>query len=55
MGDRLRVNVLGPTGAKILPLIVIVAQLFCGNAETAAASRMVFAFSRDGAVPFAAT
>ncbi|MFJ8143094.1 amino acid permease [Streptomyces sp. NPDC096013] len=48
-------DVLGPTGAKILMLIVIVAQLFCGNAETAAASRMVFAFSRDGAVPFAAT
>ncbi|MFD7379131.1 amino acid permease [Streptomyces mirabilis] len=48
-------DVLGPTGAKILLLIVIVAQLFCGNAETAAASRMVFAFSRDGAVPFAAT
>jgi len=28
-----------------------VAQLFCGNAEVAAASRMVFAFSRDGALP----
>ncbi|MGW1363020.1 amino acid permease [Streptomyces chartreusis] len=47
-------DVLGLTGAKALLLIVIVAQLFCGNAETAAASRMVFAFSRDGAVPFAA-
>lgn len=43
---------LGPTGAKLLLLIVIVAQLFCGNAETAACSRMVFAFSRDGALPF---
>ncbi|MFE0673475.1 amino acid permease [Streptomyces sp. NPDC058867] len=48
-------DVLGLTGAKALLLVVIVAQLFCGNAETAAASRMVFAFSRDGAVPFAAT
>ncbi|MFC8671489.1 amino acid permease [Streptomyces griseorubiginosus] len=48
-------DVLGLSGAKALLLIVIVAQLFCGNAETAAASRMVFAFSRDGAVPFAAT
>ncbi|MFJ1735495.1 amino acid permease [Streptomyces sp. NPDC088254] len=48
-------DVIGPSGAKTLLLLVIVAQLFCGNAETAAASRMVFAFSRDGAVPFAAT
>ncbi|MGW7518978.1 amino acid permease [Streptomyces sp. NPDC054796] len=45
---------LGLTGAKLLLLIVIVAQLFCGNAEVAAASRMVFAFSRDGALPFSA-
>lgn len=43
---------LGLTGAKLLLLIVIGAQLFCGNAEVAAASRMVFAFSRDGALPF---
>ncbi len=45
-------DALGLTGAKLLLLIVIVAQLFCGNAEVAAASRMVFAFSRDGALPF---
>lgn len=38
-------------GAKALLLVVIIAQLCCGNAETAAASRMVFAFSRDGALP----
>ncbi|MGW3984967.1 amino acid permease [Streptomyces mirabilis] len=48
-------DVLGPTSAKYLLLIVIVAQLFCGNAETAAASRMVFAFSRDEGIPFAST
>ncbi|WP_431046290.1 amino acid permease [Streptomyces sp. P1-3] len=42
---------LGTTGAELLLLVVIVAQLFCGNAEVAAASRMVFAFSRDGALP----
>nr|BBJ47823.1 hypothetical protein SAVMC3_04520 [Streptomyces avermitilis] len=48
-------DVLGADGAKALMLIVIVAQLFSGSAETAAASRMVFAFSRDGAIPFAAT
>ncbi|MFD8389498.1 amino acid permease [Streptomyces sp. NPDC059680] len=42
---------LGTGGASALLLVVIVAQLFCGNAEVAAASRMVFAFSRDGALP----
>jgi amino acid transporter len=44
-------DALGSGGAKALLLIVIVAQLFCGNAEVAACSRMVFAFSRDGALP----
>lgn len=44
-------DALGVTGAKILLLIVIAAQLFCGNAEVAACSRMVFAFSRNGALP----
>jgi amino acid transporter len=42
---------LGSDGASALLLVVIIAQLFCGNAEVAAASRMVFAFSRDGALP----
>jgi amino acid transporter len=42
---------LGTDGASALLLVVIVAQLFCGNAEVAAASRMVFAFSRDRALP----
>ncbi|GHA07363.1 amino acid permease [Streptomyces echinoruber] len=45
---------LGTDGASALLLVVIVAQLFCGNAEVAAASRMVFAFSRDRALPFSA-
>jgi amino acid transporter len=44
-------DALGSGGAKALLLVVIVAQLFCGNAEVAACSRMVFAFSRDGALP----
>ncbi|MEU9304703.1 amino acid permease [Streptomyces sp. NPDC048269] len=44
-------DALGPGGATALLLVVIVAQLFCGNAEVAAASRMVFAFSRDNALP----
>jgi amino acid transporter len=43
---------IGSTGAKLLMLVVILAQLFCGNAETAACSRMVFAFAgRDNALP----
>jgi amino acid transporter len=44
-------DALGTNGATALLLVVIVAQLFCGNAEVAAASRMVFAFSRDNALP----
>ncbi|MFC4463972.1 amino acid permease [Streptomyces xiangluensis] len=48
-------DALGPAAAKALLLIVIVAQLFCANAGLASASRMVFAFSRDGALPFSAT
>ncbi|GAB2622421.1 amino acid permease [Streptomyces capparidis] len=47
-------DALGMTAAKALLLVVIVAQLFCGNAEVAAASRMVFAFSRKSAMPFSA-
>lgn len=44
-------DAVGSTGAKLLLLIVIGAQLFCGAAEVAAAARMAFAFSRDGALP----
>jgi amino acid transporter len=44
-------DALGNSGATALLLVVIGAQLFCGNAEVAAASRMVFAFSRDNALP----
>ncbi|MCQ4211840.1 amino acid permease [Streptomyces longispororuber] len=48
---QILLDALGTGGATALLLVVIVAQLFCGNAEVAAASRMVFAFSRDGALP----
>ncbi|MCI3273435.1 amino acid permease [Streptomyces cylindrosporus] len=44
------IDVLGANVAKALLLVVIVAMLFCGNAEVAAASRMVYAFSRSGAL-----
>ncbi|WP_431772308.1 amino acid permease [Streptomyces cucumeris] len=48
---QILIDALGTGGATAMLLVVIVAQLFCGNAEVAAASRMVFAFSRDGALP----
>ncbi|MEV8396060.1 MULTISPECIES: amino acid permease [unclassified Streptomyces] len=48
---QILIDALGTSGATALLLLVIVAQLFCGNAEVAAASRMVFAFSRDNALP----
>ncbi len=48
-------DALGATGAKLLLLVVIGAQLFCGSAETTAASRMIYAFSRDGALPGSGT
>jgi amino acid transporter len=46
------IDALGATGGKLLLLIVIVAQLFCGMASVTANSRMIYAFSRDGALPF---
>jgi amino acid transporter len=42
---------LGQAGAQFLLLIAVVAQFFCGTASVTSASRMMFAFSRDGAVP----
>ncbi len=39
------------TAAKLVLLISTVGQLFCGMACVTSASRMTFAFSRDGAVP----
>jgi amino acid transporter len=37
--------------AEFLLLIAVVAQFFCGTASVTSASRMMFAFSRDNAVP----
>ncbi len=42
----------GRTVALIMILIVIGAQFYCGMSSVTANSRMIFAFSRDGAVPF---
>jgi amino acid permease (GABA permease) len=37
---------------ELLVLVVIGAQFFCGVASVTANSRMIYAFSRDGAIPF---
>jgi amino acid transporter len=42
---------LGVRWAEFLLFIVCCAQFYCGTASVTAASRMMFAFSRDGAVP----
>jgi amino acid permease (GABA permease) len=44
-------DAIGTTGAKILVGIACIAQFFAGNACLTSNSRMLFAFSRDGAVP----
>src|SRR5205823_803895 len=46
------IDSIGNTGGKLLLLIVIGAQLFCGMSSVTANSRMIYAFSRDGALPF---
>jgi amino acid permease (GABA permease) len=45
------IDAIGATGAKLLLLIVIGAQFFCGMSSITANSRMIYAFSRDGALP----
>jgi len=42
---------LGQSWALFLLIIAAVAQFFCGTASVTSASRMLFAFSRDRAVP----
>ena len=45
------IDALGQTGGKLLLLIAIGAQFFCGMSSVTANSRMIYAFSRDGALP----
>ena len=45
------IDAIGRTGAKLLLLVAIGAQLFCGMSSVTANSRMIYAFSRDGALP----
>ncbi|MDQ1627244.1 MAG: hypothetical protein QOI54_988 [Actinomycetota bacterium] len=45
------IDAVGRTGGELLLLIVIGAQFFCGMSSVTANSRMIYAFSRDGALP----
>jgi amino acid permease (GABA permease) len=45
------IDAAGLTAGKLLLLIAIGAQLFCGMSSVTANSRMIYAFSRDGALP----
>jgi amino acid transporter len=42
---------LGTKWAEACLFIAVVAQFYCGTASVTSASRMMFAFSRDGAIP----
>jgi amino acid transporter len=42
---------LGDTTAKVMLAIIVGAQFYCGMSSITSASRMMYAFSRDGAVP----
>jgi amino acid permease (GABA permease) len=45
------IDAIGRNGGLFLLLIVIGAQFFCGMSSVTANSRMIYAFSRDGALP----
>ncbi len=45
------IDAVGQTGGIIVLFLVVGAQFFCGMSSVTANSRMIYAFSRDGAVP----
>jgi amino acid permease (GABA permease) len=45
------IDSIGRHGGELLLLVVIGAQFFCGMSSVTANSRMIYAFSRDGALP----
>jgi len=49
---QILIDSLGLTLGKALLVIVVGAQFFCGMSSVTANSRMIFAFSRDGALPY---
>jgi amino acid transporter len=50
-GGNVFIQAISGAGGKLLLIISIVAMFFCGMASVTANSRMIYAFSRDGAVP----
>jgi amino acid transporter len=50
-GPTIILNAIGGNLAKFVLFGVIVAQFFCGMSSVTANSRMIYAFSRDGAIP----
>ncbi len=44
-------DAVGTTGGLIILFLVIGAQFYCGMSSVTANSRMIYAFSRDGAIP----
>lgn len=45
------IDAIGKTGGLIVLFIVMGAQFYCGMSSVTANSRMIYAFSRDGAIP----
>jgi len=45
------IDAVGQTGGILILLLVIGAQFYCGMSSVTANSRMIYAFSRDGAIP----
>ena len=45
------IDAIGRHGGELLLVVAFVAQFYCGMASVTANSRMIYAFSRDGAVP----
>src|SRR6266705_683380 len=45
------IDSIGRRGAELLLIIVVGAQFYCGMSSVTANSRMIYAFSRDGAIP----
>jgi amino acid permease (GABA permease) len=50
-GGQLFIDAISGAGGKLLVIIATVAMFFCGLASVTANSRMIYAFSRDGAIP----
>jgi amino acid transporter len=45
-------SITNPVVAKVLYVAIFVSQFLCGLATVTSASRMIYAFSRDGGLPF---